>query len=41
MASMEGFTLTGLVIALAICLVVIVAQVLANVFGYVDPGAAF
>jgi len=29
------------VIALALCLVVIVAQILANTFGAVDPSAAF
>lgn len=38
---MEGATLTGFVVALALCAVVIVAQVLASVFGAVDPGAAF
>lgn len=38
---MEGLTLTGAVIALAVCVVVIVAQILANVFGAVDPSAAF
>lgn len=38
---MEGATLTGFVVALAICAVVIVAQILASTFGYVDPSAAF
>jgi hypothetical protein len=38
---MEGMTLTGLVIAIALCLVVIVAQIVASAVGAVDPGAAF
>ena len=38
---MEGLTLTGVVIALAVCLGVIVAQLIVNVFGSVDPNAAF
>lgn len=38
---MEGMTLTGFLVALAVCLVVIVAQILASVFGAVDPSAAF
>lgn len=38
---MEGFTVTAISIALAICLIVIVAQVVASVFGYVDQAAAF
>lgn len=38
---MEGMSLTGFVLALALCLVVIVAQVVVNIFGAVDPSAAF
>lgn len=38
---MEGLTLTGVVIALALSAVVIVAQILASAFGAVHPGAAF
>jgi hypothetical protein len=38
---MEGLSLTGLAIALAICLAVIVMQILANAFSLVDPSAAF
>lgn len=38
---MEGLTLTSAVIALALVLVVLVAQILASAFGAVDPGAAF
>ena len=38
---MEGMTLTAFVVALALCLVVVVAQVVASAFGAVDPGAAF
>jgi hypothetical protein len=34
-------TLTGFVVALALCAVVIVAQILASAFGAVDPSAAF
>lgn len=37
----EGATITGFVVALALCAVVIVAQVLARVFDLVDPSAAF
>ena len=38
---MEGFTLTAFVVAMAICTVIIVAQILVNVFGHIDPSAAF
>ena len=38
---MEGLTLTGFVVALALSAVVIVAQILANYFGAIDPSAAF
>lgn len=38
---MEGTSLTGILIALAICLVVIVAQILCNVFVALDQAAAF
>lgn len=37
---MEGLTITGFVVALAIVLFVIVAQVIANIFGAIDPSAA-
>ena len=33
---MEGMTLTGLVVALAVSLVIILAQVLANLLDWVD-----
>jgi len=36
---MEGMTITGFAVALAVCLVIIVAQVLANVFNLVDISA--
>lgn len=38
---MEGTTLTGFLIALAVVLVVCIAQVLARVFTTIDPSAAF
>lgn len=38
---MEGMTFTAVVVALALCLVVIVAQIAASAFGQVDPSAAF
>lgn len=38
---MEGLTITGAVIALALVMLVVVAQVLASIFGAVDPSAAF
>jgi hypothetical protein len=38
---MEGTAHTGLAIAVAICLVILIAQYVANVFDYVDPSAAF
>lgn len=36
-----GLTFYGALAALALCLVVIVAQILANVFTTIDPSAAF
>ena len=38
---MTEMSLTAIVIALAVCAGVIIAQVLANYFGAVDPAAAF
>jgi hypothetical protein len=38
---MEDLILTGFLIALALCAVVIVAQILASAFGAIDPSAAF
>jgi hypothetical protein len=37
---MEGLTLTGIVISVAIVLAVVIAQVLARVFDLIDPSAA-
>ena len=37
----EGLTRTGLIVAIGIIIVVLVAQFIANVFNYVDPNAAF
>lgn len=37
----EGVGLTAWLIVVGICFVVVVAQVLANLFGAIDPGAAF
>jgi len=38
---MEGATLTGFVVALGLCVVVVVAQVLCNIFVTLDQAAAF
>lgn len=37
----EGTGLLGFVMAIALCVAVVIAQILANVFSAVDPGAAF
>ena len=38
---MEGFAITGIVVAVALIVLVCVVQVIANTFGLVDPSAAF